>query len=86
MISNKIVEGSLVLWKEKALIFRVVAASDGGLTVVGEKGKGITPPTITLQITLPVDVEDPRREPTLGDFLCCLDPQQQAAIESMIKQ
>jgi len=86
MIGNKIQEGSLVLWKEKGLIFRVVKASDGGLSVVGASGKGTTPPIIVLQITLPVSVENPRLEPVLTDFLCALDPQQQAAVEIMIKQ
>lgn len=86
ILGNRINKNTLVYWKSKEMVFRVADVSDGGLSIVSEEGRGVTPPTITLCVQLPVLNVKPGTEAQLDDFVCVLDPTATQVIEGMLKQ
>ena len=83
MIGNKLEEGVLVFWLSKGVTAVVKRIDPGGLSVVGAGGERQTPPTLTLEINIPVSMGDLPRgaEPAISDFLRVVDPRQQAILE-----
>jgi len=82
-LGNKIEEGSLLFWMSMKLSCRVRKVDDSGLTLVGKDGPQQAPPSITLEITLPIKTDGMPRgaEPQLADFLRVVDPAAQNFLE-----
>ena len=82
-LGNELLVGRLVQWHlpddlaQRGPILRVVDVNEGGV----ETPNGETTPTITLQMQLPIQRPERGGEIVLTDFLCILDPHQQAALE-----
>lgn len=85
-IGNRIAKGSLLYWKSKQMAVAVADTNDGGLAL-GDS-KQITPPTITLQITVPINLDRgvTAEQATLQDFLCLINPAATAEVERMLTQ
>lgn len=84
-IGNRLTKGNVVLWKSKDLMMQVVDVIEPKVEVIGQPKQ---PPALVLQILIPVNVEPGRRsqmdDVMLGDFLRVVDPQAEAALESVI--
>jgi hypothetical protein len=87
-IGNKISEGSLLVWHpnldhlKTGIIVNVAHVTDGGLSLADTKQ--LTPAMLVIQIPIPVNNIDPGKEAQVGEFLCVVNPQAEAAIEKMI--
>lgn len=86
LLGNRISKGSLLWWKSKDMMMVVADASEGGLEL-GDS-KQVLPPTITLQVTIPINLARGVTADTctLQDFLCLVNPQVTAAVEGMMTQ
>lgn len=90
-IGNRITEKSLLCWHpeperlKRGLIVQAVRVEDGGLSM--GSSKDLTPAMLIIQIVIPIDMggELGRNEPTLGEMLCVVNPQQEALLEGMMK-
>lgn len=85
-IGNRIEKGSLLYWQSKQMAVVVADVSTGGLSLADSKMR--TPPTITLQITIPINLGPNVTAETcaLQDFLCLVNPEATKIVEGMIQQ
>jgi hypothetical protein len=83
LLGNTIAEGSLVWWLSKQIPMKVTKITTGGISI----GREVTPPKITLEITIPVDVKlvQSGEEPQFTDFLCTMNPDAEKLIEGMLE-
>jgi len=83
LLGNTIAEGSLVWWLSKQIPMKVTKITTGGISI----GREVTPPKITLEITIPVDTQriQPGEEPQFTDFLCTMNPDAEKLIEGMLE-
>jgi len=88
-IGNSISDKSVLCWHpdpeqvRRGLICQVVHVSDGGISM-GDSNR-TTPPMLAVQILIPVGNVRPGEEPTLGEFLCLVNPNAEAAVERMLE-
>jgi hypothetical protein len=87
-VGNKITEKSLLCWhldveqlKHRGLIVYAVSVSDGGISM-GDS-RELTPATLLVQVPIMVTRER-GEEPTVSDILCVVNPQAEAALESLM--
>lgn len=89
-LGNTISDKSLLCWHpdpeqvRRGLVCQAVHVTDGGIAM-GDS-RETTPPMLIIQIAIPVSM-DPRaanREPVLGEFMCVVNPQAEAAIDRML--
>jgi len=87
-LGNKIKEGALLWMLSWGVVAKVTRVEDGGLSIVGPKGGGITPPVLTVSVDLPMDTSKLGRgeEPWSGSIICVIDPRLEGAVEAMLKQ
>jgi hypothetical protein len=88
-LGNKITEKSLLCWHldaeqlKRGLIVYAVSVSDGGISM-GDS-RELTPATLLVQVPIMVTRER-GEEPTVSDILCVVNPQAEAALESLMGQ
>ena len=85
-IGNRIAKGSLLYWKSKQMAVAVSDVNSGGLSL-GDS-KQMTPPTITIQVTIPINLERgvTAEQAILQDFICLVNPAATAEVERMLTQ
>jgi hypothetical protein len=88
MIGGKITKDDLLYWRFPenlhGVLVNVAKVEEGGLTVI-DKGKGgITPPTLTVFLTIPVAVSEPGKEPWLSDFLRVVNPRSDQLVQNIL--
>lgn len=87
-LGNKLVDGSLVLWKDKDIVcqvMRVVDPADTKIKLVGRDDSAPVPAHLVLQLVIPFAAPENPRDPIVaGSFLMLVNPAAQDAIERMM--
>lgn len=86
ILGNRITESSILCWHPDAahgIVCQVAHISEGGLSL-GDSDD-LTPPMLVIQVMIPVTGVPRGQEPTLGQFMCVVNPTAEAAIEKMLE-
>lgn len=85
LLGSVISPGSLLWWLPKGIPIHVARIEEPPKLLTLDRN---TPPArakLVLEIVIPIDLLTEGAETQLGDFLCIVDPQAEAAIEKMLE-
>jgi hypothetical protein len=82
MIGNKLEPGHFIYWKSKDMIVQIAAVNEPRIAIEG-RGAQQAPPTLAVQLLIPIMNLKPHEEPVLGDFVRVVDPKSEQALEKV---